>query len=234
MAEDNMDVTPSGAEDVVQPQEQIEAQSQSPEPTEQAKEISDKEINFQRMREKLQRLEQENQEFKQYITQATPKNSPPEEDELGLEDDDIPDGRLVKKLYKQIETLKKTYEADKQATLPERLKTKFQDFDQVVTKENLEKLQHTEPEVYASIISGKDLYSKSVSAYKTLKALGIVKDDPYVQDKERVHQNQTRPLSAQAIRGQGALSEANVFAKGLTPELKKQLQQEMEQAVKAR
>lgn len=231
MAEENRDVeVTEPQEEIVQPPEQQEAQSQSPESQVQAQEISDKEINFQRMREKLQRLEQENAEFKSYIT----KSQSPQEEDLGLEDDDIPDGRLVKRLYKEIDSLKKTYQADKQATIPDRLKTKFQDFDQVVTKENLEKLQTSEPEVYASIISGSDLYAKSVTAYKALKALGIVKDDPYKPEKEKVLQNHQRPLSAQAIKGQGALSEANRFAAGLTPDLRTQLQKEMSEAIKAR
>ena len=229
--EENRDVEAMPQEEVVQPSEQVDAHSQSPESQAQAQELSDKEINFQRMREKLQRLEQENAEFKQYISRSQDSSK---DDDLGLEDDDIPDGRLVKRLYKEIDTLKKTYVADKQATIPERLKTKFQDFDQVVTKENLEKLQHTEPEVYASIISGSDLYAKSVTAYKALKALGIVKDDPYKQEKEKVHSNHSRPLSSQAIKGQGALSEANRFAAGLTPELREQLQKEMSEAIKAR
>ena len=229
--EENRDVEVMPQEEVVQPSEQVDAHSQSPESQAQAQELSDKEINFQRMREKLQRLEQENAEFKQYISRSQDSSK---DDDLGLEDDDIPDGRLVKRLYKEIDTLKKTYVADKQATIPERLKTKFQDFDQVVTKENLEKLQHTEPEVYASIISGSDLYAKSVTAYKALKALGIVKDDPYKQEKEKVHSNHSRPLSSQAIKGQGALSEANRFAAGLTPELREQLQKEMSEAIKAR
>jgi hypothetical protein len=41
-------------------------------------------------------------------------------------------------------------------------------------------------------------------------------------------------MSVQAVKGQGALHEANVFAQGLTPDLKKQLQKEMVEAAKAR
>ena len=123
---------------------------------------------------------------------------------------------------------------EKVDSIPERLKTKFEDFDQVVTQENVEKLKMSEPELYASITAGGDLYTKGVSAYKTLLAMGIVKKDSYKSQKEEVHNNHKKPVSTQAIRGQGALSEANMFEKGLTPELKKQLNQEMDQAAKAR
>lgn len=223
-------------EEVVHPNEQSAPESQSLEAEAKQKEISDKEINFQKLREKAERLERENAELRHYASPQTQRRQMPEEveDDLGIDDDDIPDGKLVKKLYKEIDSLKKTYNLDKQATIPERLKSKFSDFDRVVTKDNLEKLQQTEPEIYSSIVSGVDLYAKGVSAYKTLKALGIVKEDPYVSQKEQVKENVSRPVSTQAIKGQGALAEANIFAKGLTPELKQQLQREMEEAIKAR
>ena len=219
-------------EEAVQPQEQVAPESHSPESAPVAEEVSDKEINFQKLREKTERLERENEELRRaYQEPQAPRQ---EEDDLSIDDDDIPDGRLVKKLYKEIAELKKTYVSDKAATIPERLTAKFTDFEAVVTKKNIEKLKQTEPEIYASITSGSDLYAKGVSAYKTLKALGIAKEDPYKEQKSQVQENQSRPVSTQAIKGQGALAEANIFAKGLTPELRKQLQQEMSDAVKAR
>lgn len=216
-------------EEAIQPQEQ----SHSPEPKEQ-QEISDKEINFQKLREAKQQLEKENRELKEWMQrQSQPKQEPQQEEDYGIDDEDIVEGKVVKKLYRELDNLKKTYEREKLATIPDRLRTKFSDFEQVVTAENVEKLKHAEPELYASITSGSDLYAKGVSAYKTLKAIGIVKEDHYISDKEKAQQNHSKPMSVQAIRGQGALSDANAFAKGLTPDLKKQLQQEMNEAMKA-
>lgn len=220
-------------QEVVQPTEQSAPESHSPQAEAQEKEISDKEINFQKLREKAERLERENEELRKYTSSPKPQAQEPEED-LGIDDDDIPDGRVVKKLFNAYRNLEKQYKADKIATIPDKLKAKFPDFEQVVSKKNVEKLEQTEPEIFASITAGEDLYAKGVSAYKTLKALGIAKDDPYVAQKQQVQENHSRPVSAQAIKGQGALSEANIFAKGLTPELKKQLQQEMAEAIKAR
>ena len=222
-------------EEVVQPPEQ---ESHSPEESQAKKELSDKEKNFLKLRETKEQLERENRELRQfYERHAKPPESNKDEDEIGIDDDDIVEGKVVKRLYNELKELKKfrsSYEQKEISSIPSRLKNKFGDFDQVVTQENVEKLKHAEPELYASITSGTDLYAKGVSAYKTLKALGIVKEDPYVSQKEKVQSNQGRPLSTQAIKGQGALSDANIFANGLTPELKKQLQQEMEQASKAR
>lgn len=220
-------------EEAVQPQEES---GPTPE-ADQAQEKSDKELNFQRLREAKQQLERENRELREWRErESAPKEKPPEE-EISIEDDDLVEGKVVKKIYSELKDLKKfrqSYEEEKIASIPDRLKTKFSDFDQVVTQENVEKLKHAEPELYASITAGGDLYAKGVSAYKTIKAMGIVKEDPYVSQKEQVQKNQSRPASVQAIKGQGALSEANIFAKGLTPELKKQLQQEMVEAAKSR
>ena len=226
-------------EESVQPQEQTAQESQSPEVEAQAaeKEVSDKEKNFLRLRETKEQLERENRELKKYLesnySQKSAPSEEPEED-FPVEDDDYVEGKVVKRLYKEINNLKKTYEREKLTAIPDKLRTKFSDFDQVVTVENVEKLKTTEPELYQSITSGKDLYAKGVSAYKTLKAMGIVKGNDYNDQKQQVQQNSSKPLSTQAIKGQGALSDANIFAKGLTPELRKQMQQEMAEAVKSR
>lgn len=208
-------------EEVIQPPEQAAPESQSPEVEAQPKEVSDKDRNFQKMREKTARLERHNAELQKALeAQGNPTDT-------GVASDELVEGKHLEKLYQEMERIKN-------AAIPDRLRSKFSDFDQVVTEENIEKLKQSEPELFVSIKSGEDLYAKGVSAYKTLRALGIAKDDPYKAQKEQVHQNQSRPLSTQAIKGQGALADANIFAKGLTPELKKQLQEEMAHAVKAR
>lgn len=221
------------AEEVVSPQEEISQANQAQESQEHVQESSDKEKNFARLRETKEQLERENRELKAAMQNKSP---PPEqkEEDFGIDDDDLVEGKVVKKLYQEIRSLQSTYEQEKLASIPDRLRSKFSDFDSVVSTENIEKLKESEPELYGSIVSGNDLYGKGVAAYKTLKALGIYQDPTYNDQKKVVQQNTSRPLSTQAVKGQGALAEANIFAKGLTPELRKQLQQEMSSAVKAR
>lgn len=204
--------------------------SPSPEPPKEEKPHYSKDENFLRLREAKEQLEKENRELKEAYQRQ-------QSSDMEIGDDDIVEGKVVKKLYNELGELKKfkeVYEQEKAASIPDRLQNKFEDFNRVVTEENIEKLKHTEPEIYASITAGDDLYAKGVSAYKTLKALGIVKEDPYQQEKAQISQNHGRPVSAQAVKGQGGLADANIFAKGLTPELKKQLQKEMQEAIKAR
>lgn len=216
-------------EDVVQPHEDNNQESHSQ--GAQSQENSDKEMNFRKLREAKEKLERENRELREDRERASRPSNEEEQDDLPFDDDDIVEGRYVKQLHKEFKSLKNAYERQQLESIPERLQAKFSDFSNVVTPENVEKLKNLEPEIYASITSGTDLYGKGVSAYKTLKALGIVKDDPYKSDKEDVQQKQSRPMSTQAVKG-SALSEANAFARGLTPELKKQLQMEMEAAIK--
>ena len=229
--------TPNVAEEIsqeetVQPQEEQSSPSQD-ESAPEVPTMSDKEMNFARLRKSKEQLESKVQELEADIQgmKAPQKEEPPEED-FGIEDEDLAEGKHLKKLYRELNTLKKAYEQDKIAIVPDRLKTKFADFDEVVSRENVEKLKQDEPELYSMITAGSDLYAKGVSAYKTLKNLGYANEN-YTEQKEQISNNQKRPVSAQAIKGQGALSDSNIFAKGLTPELKKQLLKEMVEAAKA-
>jgi len=222
-------------EEVVQPQEEISSQSQNTqEASSETTEENSKDYNFRKLREANKQLEERLRKSDEIIETFTSSNqeSPPEapEEELGAED--LAEGRHLKKLEAKIEKL--MYQKELEA-IPDKLRGKFSDFDQVVTKENLEKLKDSEPELYRTIRTGTDLFAKGVSAYKTLKSLGIIQEEQDLsKHKDHVHSNHRKPLSAQAVKGQGALHEANIFANGLTPELKKQLQKEMAEAVKSR
>lgn len=220
-------------EEVVQPeteQSPEEAHSQETQiSSEEDQEVKSKEFNFRKLREEKERLEAEVREFR------AKQEALNQEDELGEED--LVEGRHFKKGLNEIKEMIRQKELE---VVPDKLRGKFEDFDQVVTKENLEKLKETEPELFLSIQSGdgqsaNGLYSKGVAAYKMLKSSGYTPEGQnLMKQKDHVQSNHKKPLSAQAIKGSGALHEANVFANGLTPELKKQLQKEMAEAVKAR
>lgn len=225
-------------EEVVSPQDEQEAPGQdihvdSPEESEE----NSKEFNFRQLRESNKQLEERLKKSDEIIEAYTNSQhqlskgpTVPEEEELGS--DDLAEGKHLKKLEARIE--KMLYQKELEA-IPDKLKGKFEDFDQVVTKENLDKLQKSEPELYRTIRSGTDLFATGVAAYKTLKSMGYIQEqESMTKQKNHVQANHKKPLSAQAIKGQGALHEANAFASGLTPELKKQLQKEMAEAVKAR
>lgn len=221
-------------EEVVTPQDESLPPEEPQAPSEQSEE-STKDYNFRQLRESKKQLERELQELRDAVSQFAKGqsfNQAPIEEDLELGDEDLVEGKHVKKLYSKIEKMIKERDS---VTTEDRLRSKFSDFDQVVSRENIEKLKHNEPEIYASLVSGSDLYAKGVSAYKTLRALNIYEEDPSsFMNKEKAHKNHNKPVSTQSIKGHGAIHEANAFANGLTPELKKQLVKEMADAAKAR
>jgi hypothetical protein len=76
-----------------------------------------------------------------------------------------------------------------------RLKNQFNDFDSVVSRENLEKLSIKKPELYRSIISNPDLYDKGHAAYEMIKNSGIL-NNQYEDIDRRVEENKLKPRSA--------------------------------------
>lgn len=208
--------------------------SQSPAQSQEDK-AADKEYNFNQLRKSKEQLEQRVEELETYFKSLQEKSSSKEDspEDFGIGDEDLAEGKHLKRVYSELRSLQKQIQQEKIASIPERLKTKFQDFDSVVSQDNIKRLQKEEPELYSSIIAGTDLYAKGVAAYKAVKALGYANPELDSQ-KKQVQTNHERPMSAHAVRGQGALSEQNIFARGLTPELKKQLQAEMAESVKAR
>ena len=223
---------------VVQAPETQITETVEPTQTQDTPSESDKEYNFNQLRKSKEQLENRVGELEGHLKnmmetsqQAVPAPAPQNDFEIG--DDDLAEGRHLKKMYQKINNLQTQAAADRLAAIPGQLTSKFSDFTEVVTKENIEQLKQTEPELHASITGGPDLYINGIAAYKALKSLGIAKDN-FSTQKDHVQTNHNRPLSTQAIKGHGALSEKNVFAGGLTAELKKQLQKEMSEAVKAR
>lgn len=216
-------------EEIVQPQDAQITQEVSQEQTEE----NSKDYNFRQLRETNKQLEARLRKSEEMLeNMSRSKLSPEESEDLDIGEEDLIEGKHLKKVIARLE---QKIQANEQAYIPDRLRSKFTDFDQVVTKENLERLQQSEPELYNTIRSGSDLFQKGVAAYKTLKSLGIIDEqDTYMKNKETVQNNHKKPISAQAIKGQGALHEANIFANGLTPELKKSLLKEMSEAAKAR
>lgn len=230
-------------QEVVQPeqkQEQQEVSGQNTQVTQeetsqekisQGSEEKSKEYNFKQMRETLQQRDEEIRVLRNR------DESFKEKEELG--EDDLVEGKHLKEGLAEIKDIIRRKELE---TVPDKLKSKFEDFNDVVTKENLEKLQKTEPELFQSLqledrrrVSAGDLFVKGIAAYKTIKSLGISPENQeYMNKKEHIQSNHNKPMSVQAIKGAGAIHKANAFANGLTPELQKQLQKEMTEAIKAR
>lgn len=117
-----------------------------------------------------------------------------------------------------------------------RLKSKYTDFEQVVSKENVTKLLEAEPSfAYLLQAGASNLEATGESAYKMIKALKLDSGSQYDEDKDRAQRNASKPRPLTSIspqQGDSPMARANAFANGLTPTLAKQLNKEMEDAIK--
>lgn len=175
--------------------------------------IGTKEYNWRRMEQKLQELERLNQELSQTVQE---KNSPKKEeqpDELSqLQEDDLITYGQVNKLAEQRarqivadELAKREREA-----LPSKVKSQYNDYDQVVTNENIEKLVQERPAWENTIKNDPNPYE---TAYYLIKQAKFFKENiENKQNQERINSNSQKPISSNVIGKQGPLTQANAFA----------------------
>lgn len=204
-----------------------------------AKKSEDQDRNWKETRRKMQELERRAKDQDEIIAQLkAPPRAIHEVDELDkLGDEDIVTKGQAKKLAAKMaeEIAQRVIQQRENSTVEERLNIKFQDFNQVVTRENIELLKETEPELAMSLSHNTDPYSQGIAAYKLLKRLGIgeeeVSKEP-VREKQKAIANSQKPLSVNAVTKTSAIGNAHMFENGLTDELKKSLRKEMAQAIK--
>jgi len=198
--------------------------------------VSSKEYNFQQLRKKTESLEKMNEElarkiaaYEEKVAQSSQPSTPPE-DSWGVDDDELVEGRHIKTYIQELKGLKQAYAMQAEEAKVNKLKSQFPDIEKVITPENIHKFQTAEPELYESLMSGKDTYKKGVSMYKTLKALGYANPETDAV-AERIAHNKSKPGTSNAIKSPSALSYAPEYM-GLTEERKKQLYKEMTESAK--
>ena len=200
------------------------------------------ERNFARLREKAVRAERERDEALRMVREIEAQKQRPVEEEVNvnLGDDEIAEGKHLKNVARELKELKNELKKYKQESATNSVETKirsnYPDFDSVVSRDNLESLRNSYPELAQTLLTSNDEYSRAASAYTLIKKLGIDSSGSYEMDKQRVQQNAAKPkplasLTAQQTAG-GALANANAFAGGLTKDLQAQLLKEMQESRK--
>lgn len=201
--------------------------------------------NIRELREKAYRsemLERELQEYKRR-EQEMRKPAPQEEEDynINLAPDDLAEGKHLTKVDKKVKKLEEQIRTYQQQTemlsIESKLKSQYHDFDSIVSQANLNALEYAHPDLFATIQSSNNLYSKAVTAYTMIKQLNIGGTDGLEATRAKAQLNASKPKPVSSIapqQGQGALSKANAFESGLTEELKKQLIKEMVDARKDR
>jgi len=162
-----------------------------------------KELDFKALRERAERAEQRAhdqeralQEMKRAIN-GTPAEQP-DEDDIGVDDDLYIEGKQYKKHLKSIKNeLKQTkqqLESFNASATELRLRTKYKDFDKIVTAENLALLQQKRPSQFNALTYTPDLYDKGETAYEMIKSW--VAQEDYSETDARIEANKSKPRTA--------------------------------------
>lgn len=211
--------------------------------------------NLRMLREKAQRadqLEKERDELLKHVlsSQTRPEQKIVKEVEhveedylssIGLDDDSLVEGKHFKAYLKKQRELEKELAQYKQKSTMDsvemKLKSQYQDFDRVVSAENLSQLRQMNPELAEVILATPDIYKQGSIAYQMIKQYGIHKDASVNIDKQIMAKNATKPratATASPQVGSTPMSQANLFANGLTDDVKKALYREMVESARKR
>lgn len=241
MEEENMSVEQPEMEtqEVAQSTESTTAQEERQDQQEE-KRRKDADHNFAEMRRIKSDLERQIKERDDFIQKMQQQMFPQKQevDEIDkLADDDIITKaharRMAERAAKEAAKIA-AEEAKKQLlaeTYEDKLKARHPDFNEVVTQENIDKLKQLEPELAYSLSMNPDPYAQAVAVYKAIKMVGGATQKPPIE-KEKAIKNSQKPVSVNAVTKQSAIGNAHLFENGLTPDLKKQLWQEMQDAMK--
>jgi hypothetical protein len=236
-----MDEDTINAQDLVNPEEQPKEvlpteEVQEAKPVEAAKpeqpivQENTGKSSFSKLRMEKESIQKERDEMRRKLDEieSLRQQSKPvqqeQEEESDLNADDFVEGKHLSKVTKKIKNLERQLEEYQQRsslmTTEARLKAEHPDFDKVVSKDNIEVLNLTYPELAASVSSTPDLYVRAKAAYTLIKKLGIEQDmTSYEQENERANKNLAKPKPAINMQqGDSPLSMANAFAAGTSKE----------------
>jgi hypothetical protein len=218
---------------------------------EQAKE-TEAERNFKVIREERERFKQEaarlqrerdeayraRYEYEAQMRQQYQQPQQPVVNEIdNLKDDELIEARHLKqnmkKMQQEMEQLK---QQNAMAVIETQLKTKYADFDDVVSQENLNALKQSNPEIFKTIYTSSDLYSKGAAAYQLIKKFvgqqPAAEQPSYMADKQKIVQNAARPRNVNTLKPQQStnpLDNANSFvSRKAEMEHKKQIYEHMQ------
>jgi catalase len=208
MSEEETSVT---NEEVATPKTSEDAQVSQPAKAKSQESANDsKEYNFSRLRDEKEKLEKELREYREREAQKYKEKDELEE----LDEDDILTVSQAKKLaMKQAQEYFKQAQAEQEKKrLPEVTKAKYKDFEQVLSKENIEKFEKLEPELATACSKANNPWE---AAYKMIKMTIISKEEP-----KEAH---SKIQSSSTVGKRASLSQANQFGKLSREQLYKEM-----------
>jgi len=199
-------------QEVAAPEANSESQAQK-------QDESSKEMNFAKLREKAEMSDRKSQELERQLKeireslQAKEKPPEPPKDELdSLDPNDIVTVSQAIKLSeaRARKIVDETLAERERKALPSKVKAQFNDFDVVMTKENIEKFEQAEPTLAEACVKSSNPWEAS---YKLIKKFVMTEEKQKVKDSEKIlKENEDKPLSSQSTGHSTPLSQANLWA----------------------
>lgn len=201
--------------------------------------------NFAELRRLQEQKDRELELMRREIDQLRQAQYKPQpKDEFGLPKDALAEVQQVEKivearLRERDEQYRKQLESERQISAERALNAQYKDLYQVLSPENLRRLEQEEPEISASIAANPDIYSAKIAAYKQIKKLGITEEN-YNQQRvnQRLAENIQRPKNPAALaprQGSQALAAAPTntgFAESISEDMAARYRKEMEDAIR--
>lgn len=209
--------------------------------------------NLRMLREKAERAERERDEMMRLLQMErdrSPKytdsnlrqqdvdSNLSQDDTIDYQEDEVIEGRHLSKVKQQIKALEQKLRASQgqshQLAIEAKIKAQYPDFDQVVSRDNIELLNAMDPVLANALSKSPDLYEKAVSTYNVIKKFNIPNYDRYEAETKKIQENRAKPRSLASVapqKGDGPLSKVNIFAQGLTKDVKDMLNKEMNDAI---
>lgn len=212
---------------VEQPAEQEQVEEAPP--VEAQKETTSN-LRFKTIREAREKTERENEALRyriEHLEEQQNQQQKPQYDS-GVAPDDFVEGKHLSKYDKRMQELENKMAVQREQMITSQLRSQFNDFDNVVNKENMDMLSKIDPEAAATISGSRaDMYSTAVTAYKAIKNSGIVEDTTYDRQHARAKANVSKPRPTASVSPktptEGPIARANVFAGEFTEEEKQSL-----------
>ena len=199
-------------QEVAAPEANSESQAQK-------QEESSKEMNFAKLREKAEMSDRKSQELERQLQEIKAnlqaKEKPPEPQKEELESLDPDDIITVKQAIKLSEArarkiVDESFAERERKALPSKVKAQFNDFDVVMTKENIEKFEQAEPLLAQTCVNSSNPWEAS---YKLIKKFVMTDEKMKQKDSEKIlKENEDKPQLSASVGRSAPLSQANLWA----------------------
>lgn len=186
--------------------------------------------NFRRMEQKLRDTEDRLRQVE------SEKQRQPAQEQTQADDSDLVTAGQMRKIIEQEarRIANETVRQNDLATLGDRLQAKHPDFNEIVSEDAIEELKENHPEVFTTLRSNPDPYSKGLAAYKILKSFkgsSKEKDAMTKINEKKIEENRSKPNVGAG--NTSVLSQASGWSKP-SADMKKQLYADMKLAASKR